>query len=1027
MSGANRGGRYAAALGLLLACPCAFALDPALNISQYGHFEWRYRDGFAKGVIEDITQTPDGFLWLGTSFGLLRFDGVKMVPWQPPEGQHLDSNAISRLLAARDGTLWIGTRKGLASWKDDKLTQYGELAGLTVAALIEDQAGSVWVGALGIPDGKLCEIQSGTVQCHPEIGWLGQGGGGLHEDAKGNLWVGLEKGVWKWRPGPPQFYPVPGEPNEFQGMADGKDGALLVPTTGSVLRLANGKSEVAYSFPPDLRQSRGYRMLRDRDGGLWVATSGGGIVHISPGQAGQGRFDTFSQTDGLTADNVLALFEDREGSIWVATTNGLDRFRGLPVVNYSARQGLPAAPVGSVLAASDGSVWFPTSDGLNRLNHSQLTVYHGHHEPAISGAREVVAVGLPGQALGSLFEDSRGRIWISSTTGIGYLENDRYFSTAAPGGITTGIGGDAAGNIWIGYTVQGLVRLTPDNQIQRMPWETFGRKDPSRLLRVDPVEGGVWLGFVNGGLEYFRGGQVRATYSAKDGLAEGRVNDLRVGKDGALWVSTDGGISRLKDGDIVTRTSKQGLPCSAVLWMLEDDDQSVWLGTPCGLARIAKSDWAAWLADPKHGLNPTIFDSADGAGMAAIAGAYAPRVAKSLDGKVWFNTEFAVAVIDPGHLAFNKLPPPVHIEQIRADGNLYGPNQGVRLPPLVRDVRIDYTALSLAAPEKTHFRYKLEGQDPDWKEVVNEREAQYTNLPPRNYRFRVIASNNDGVWNEAGASFDFSIAPAYYQTTWFLLLSIGAFFALLWGMYRLRLRQMDRQFNIRAEERINERTRIARDLHDTLLQSFQGVLLKFHALSYKLQDRPETRSELEAVIEQARTAITEGRDAVQGLRRSTLITNDLANTISILGDGLVDEQSAGEAPRFSIQVEGTSRNLRPLVRDEVYRIAAEAMRNAFRHAKARQIEVEIHYDRRELRLRIRDDGSGFDPQIVADGGLAGHHGLPGMQERAKLAGGKLAIWSRLNSGTEIELTIPSGIAYAKSTASSHDSAQGSES
>ena len=1021
MSGANRGGRYTAALGLLLACPCAFALDPALDISQYGHFEWRFRDGFAKGLIEDIAQTPDGYLWLGTSFGLLRFDGVKAVPWQPPEGERLPSNAIVRLLAARDGTLWIGTRNGLASWKDGKLTPYAELAGLPIAALLEDREGRMWVGGLGFPNGKLCEIRNSAVQCHPEIGGLGQGALGLHEDAKGNLWVGLEKGVWRWKPGPPQFYSLPDQIDGVQGMVDGEDGALLASTTGAVLRLADGKSQVAYSFPPGLRQFRGHRILRDREGGLWVTTLGGGIVHLH-----QGRTDVLSQADGLTGDNVLTLFEDREGNIWIATTNGLDRFRELPVVSYSAKQGVPAALVGSVLAATDGSIWFPTSDGLNRLNHGQLTVYRAHHELAIAGAREVVAVGLPGQALGSLFEDSGGRIFISSATGVGYLENDRYVSTAAPGGITTGIGRDAAGNIWIGYSDQGLVRLSPDNEIQRMPWETFGRKDPARLL-LDPVQGGLWLGFVYGGVEYFRDGQVRATYSAKDGLAEGRVNDLRLDRDGALWVSTDGGISRLKDGNIVTRTSKNGLPCDAALWILEDDNQSVWLGTPCGLARIAKSDWSAWLADPKHALNPTVFDSPDGARMAALAGAYAPRVSKSPDGKLWFFTQGAIGVIDPGHLAFNKLPPPVHIEQIKADGKVYDPSQRPRLPARVRDVWIDYTALSLAAPEKTHFRYKLEGQDPDWKEVVNEREAQYTNLSPRSYRFRVTASNNDGVWNEAGAALDFSIAPAYYQTTWFLLLSIGVFFALLWGLYQLRLRQMARQFNIRAEERVNERTRIARDLHDTLLQSFQGVLLKFHALSYKLQDRPETRSELEAAVEQARTAIAEGRDAVQGLRRTTLIANDLANSIGVIGEGLVADQPAGEAPRFSVQVEGASRNLRPLVRDEVYRIAAEAMRNAFRHAKARQIEVEIHYDRRELRLRIRDDGSGFDPQIIAAGGIAGHHGLPGMQERAKLAGGKLAIWSEVNSGTEIELTVPGAIAYAKSTGPSLDAAHGSES
>jgi signal transduction histidine kinase len=359
----------------------------------------------------------------------------------------------------------------------------------------------------------------------------------------------------------------------------------------------------------------------------------------------------------------------------------------------------------------------------------------------------------------------------------------------------------------------------------------------------------------------------------------------------------------------------------------------------------------------------------------------------------------------------------VHIELIVADRKEHEPKGSLQLPPLIRDLRIDYTALSLVAPEKVRFRYKLEGKDIDWQDAGERRQAFYNDLPPRSYRFRVMACNNSGVWNEAGASFDFSIDPKFYQTDWFRASCVAAFLGMLWWSYRMRLRYIAAQFNMRLDERVNERTRIARDLHDTMLQSFQGVLLKFHAVTFALPDRPaEAKKNLEKAIEEARAAIAEGRDAVQGLRSSTVLTEDIALAITTLGEGLAAEQGAASAPRFCVYVEGTARTLTPILRDELYRVAAEALRNAFRHAGARRIEVSIQYDKRELRLRVRDDGKGIDPQVLAEGGRAGHHGLPGMQERAKLAGGKLAVWSQLDSGTEIELSVSGAIAYAKTPA-----------
>jgi signal transduction histidine kinase len=356
----------------------------------------------------------------------------------------------------------------------------------------------------------------------------------------------------------------------------------------------------------------------------------------------------------------------------------------------------------------------------------------------------------------------------------------------------------------------------------------------------------------------------------------------------------------------------------------------------------------------------------------------------------------------------------VHIEHVTADGKIYDASNGLRLPARLRDLSIDYSALSLVAPEKVRFRYMLEGQDADWKEVVNDRQVQYSNLPPGPYRFRVTASNNSGVWNETGATLDFSIAPAYYQTRWFAAMMALGIAALLWAAYQLRVAQLGRQFHRTLDARVSERTRIARDLHDTLLQSFHGLLLQFQTASYLMTERPaEAKEKLDGAIEHAAKAITEGRDAVQGLRSSTIETNNLALAISAFGAELAADGS-GLRPAFHVAVEGETQELHPILRDEIYKIAAEALRNCFRHAQARQVEVEIRYASDEFRLRVRDDGKGIEQAILAAQGVEGHYGLRGMPERATLIGGRLAVWSEVGAGTEVELRLPARAAYATS-------------
>jgi len=961
----------------LACCSFAFALDPALDISQYAHTAWKVRDGFAKGIIYAIAQTPDGYLWLGTEFGLLRFDGIRAVPWRPPNGQ-LPSNDIPTLLVTRDGTFWIGTTKGLASLKDGKLTTYSELNGSRIFALLEDRNGAVWAATR-------------------EARIFGENVGPIDADAEGNFWVGFDKDSRKWKSGRPQSFEVWDSVPLQPALAELEQFAFPTAndkqlTKSVAAQLESGASTVLSQHlePPQI--------LRDRDGGLWVAIPDRGLVHIH-----QGKTDVFSEADGLSGDTVTGLLEDREGDVWAVTSNGIDRFREYAVPNFSTRQGLSSTKSVAIVGAKDGSVWIATYNGLNRWKDGRISVVN-----RIGSTQDP---GTPKGAPYSLFEDSERRIWLSTVQEFGYLENNRFVPVRdVHGGRITSMTEGPSGHLWLAKEEEGLLHLFQGRVVEKFPWTALGHNDDGRVVLADPSQHGIWLGFSAGGISYFADGAIRKSYSVAEGLGAGRVNRLRFGPRGALWAATENGLSRIKDDHVTTLTSKNGLPCDKVHWTVDDADHFVWVYTACGLVRIARTEMDAWVNDPSRSVPSTRFDVSDGvrpqSNPSAVHG-----VSKASDGRIWYVAFDGVSVIDPQHFPFNKLPPPVQIEQVTADRKTYDAAQGLRLPALVRDLAIDYVALSFVAPEEVKFRYKLEGYDNEWQDAGNRRQAIYTNLPPRSYRFRVLASNNSGVWNEEGALLDFSIAPAFYQTTWFRLAILVLFLFLLWVVYQIRVRQLAHQFNMTMEARVSERTRIARELHDTLLQSFQGLLLRFQSASKILPARPEeAKQRLDSALDQAAQAITEGRDAVQGLRSSAFETNDLANGITSIATELTSDSSGIESPAIDVEVQGAPRNLNPIVRDESYRIAGEALRNAFRHAQARLITVEIRYDKRHFHLTVRDDGKGIDDEAMLQHPV-GHFGLHGMRERAEIVGGRLEVWSKRDTGTEVELIVPGAVAY----------------
>jgi signal transduction histidine kinase/ligand-binding sensor domain-containing protein len=1008
------------ALSPLLMCPSALALDPSLGVSQYAHTAWQVREGFTQGYIRSIAQTPDGYIWLGTGFGLYRFDGVRVEHWQPPlNGAQLPSDFVTCLHVARDGTFWIGTMGGLASWRDGRLTRYPELAGLLIASILEDRNGTVWVGSSSLTSpGKLCAINGTNVDCHGSGDALPKGVGFLYEDSHDVLWVVAPDGVWRWRPGPPRLYHMPFATAVVPGLGEAGDGTLLIPLPGRLARFGGGKLETQHPYPAPARDVGGTRLLRDRDGGVWIGTAGAGVVHLH-----QGRADVFSQADGLSSDLVTSLFEDREGDVWVATLGGLDRFRNYAVTTYAQHEGFETIPGrGSVVMGKDGSIWIGTNDGLRMWNHGEVTIYGtaDNHESESRTVwlpvRYVASGGLRDHVSVSVFADNAGRILVATPYAFGYMENGRFVSIrGVPGGTVSSVAQDRQGNLWIANQDQGLQRLSKDGTVQQISWASIGHKDGAQSLAADRSTGGLWFGFNGGGVAYFSDGQIKETYGGAEGLGSGRVSALSIETDDTVWAATEGGLSRINNGRVLTLTSKNGLPCDAIHWITQDENHSFWLNMTCGLVRIERSELDAWAADPQRNVKTTVFDSSDGVSNAPIGLHAGSQVIWPPDGKMWFQGfSGGVSVIDPQHLPSNKIPPPVHIERVTANGKTYDASSELRLPPRIRDLKIDFAALSFVAPEKVQFRYQLEGQDRGWREVANDREAQYSNLPPGDYVFRVTAANNSGVWNEAGDTFHFSIAPTYYETNWFRALCVAAVLVLVWGLYRLRLHQLQRRFDAGSEARLSERTRIARELHDTLLQSLHGLMFQFQAARNMLPRRPdEAAAVLDSAIGATEQTITDSRGAIQHLR-SEMGEGDLEQWLTMTGQELARLHAAdGHAPVFRSTVEGERKTLSALPRDEIYRIAREILRNAFQHAQASRIEVEIRYDDREFRLRVRDDGKGVDSRVLEGGGTAGHWGVRGVRERAQQIGARLDFWSEAGAGTEVELTVPAAIAYEK--------------
>lgn len=981
---------------LCLGAASAWALDPSRHLSQYAHTTWRTQSGDFGGTPIEMTQTSDGYLWVGTNTGLVRFDGVRFVPWTPPPGQRLPDARIFALSGSRDGGLWIGTAYNVSHLVNGELTNYERPRG-RIEALLEDNDGAAWITRTQITDGQgpLCRIKGTNVRCFDKAdGMPFPYSAFLAKDTVGNFWVGGFFGVCRWKPGSCATY------FENKSLADRGIGAIQAIAAGAdgsfwAVREMSGPGLRLEQFKDGIWTSHVYQEIAannadvsalfvDRGNSLWIATANHGIYRIQGSSV-----DHFDRTDGLSSDAVGSFFEDREGTVWVVTSDGIDNFRNLQVATFSMREGMNADGASSLIAAHDGAVWVGNFEALNILRNNQLS--------AIGKDQ-----GLPGHNVTTLLEDHAGRMWVGVDGGLWVYDHGifRAILNANGGllGIVFSIVEGADQSIWV-RAGPNLYRIH-DFTVQD---ETTSPQITKAYILAARPQGGVVLGLTTGDLLRYNNGQ-ETTISPNDGIHVDQIRDIFVAPDDSIWGTTQQELFRWKDGRRENLTARNGFPCDRFYALLKVPG-FLWISAKCGFVKIADSELENWWEHPDRRVKTTVVGPLEGVqpGLTSLK----PQIARTSDGRLWFVNGRVLQMMDPDHPKRNLIPPPVHIEQVIADRETYGALDGLRLPALTRDLQIDYTALSFVAPEKVRYRYRLEPRDTYWQEPGIRRQAFYSDLAPGRYRFHVIACNNDGVWNETGATWSFAVQPAYYQTAWFRLMDVALAAFALWVLYRLRVRRMRQSMTARFDERIDERTRLAREFHDTLLQTIQASKMVADDALENTGDASYMQRALERVSGWLTQATQEGRAALNSLRTSTAEVNDLAEAL----ERAARECSLKVSMEFALVVDGIAQQLHPIVRDEIYRIGYEAIRNACSHSGGSRLEIDLSYAR-NLVLRVRDDGKGIPPK-VAGSGREGHFGLKGMQERALRVGGTLTLSSSAFSGTEVELIVPGNIVFTQ--------------
>jgi ligand-binding sensor domain-containing protein/signal transduction histidine kinase len=1019
-------------------------------------------DGLSQGFVVDILQDRRGFMWFATRDGLNRYDGHAFVVYKhnPTDDGSLSSNFIEDLLEDEHGYLWIATNGGVnkLDLTTERITRYlhdpdnpNSIGGGYVTSIARDSRGFLWFGTQSAGLDKF-DPATGTFAHYRNdsdgrfVGRITQ----VIADRQGDIWFAGDSGLFHLNQQAGRITRSSAISNDLRAdsLYEDETGDLWLLTHSPVVGLVryDRRLERFTKHPLDTGAvgvlastmtggSLNGKLLADGQSGFWVPSSQGLHYFDRRTERFRHRFQhDKTNPDTLDSDAVMSVYQDRSGVLWVGTEN-----TGVNILNFRQEQFLhhrhrPSDPhsispgrVKAIYEDRDGVLWlglYPRAvDRLDRKT-GQIT----HYLPK-RGDENTLGEGTN---VTSLYKDRAGDLWVGGGgSGLARLDqrNGRFRhyrqNPSDPNSLISDnvytVYGDRSGDIWVGGQY-GLSRFDPatDKFANYRPVPD----DPASLINwvwtiYQDSSGTLWLGTFGGALIRFDPNAEAVVIHAPDSrdphrLNGGGITTIHEDRTGTLWLGGFDGLYRYnrQSGTFARYTDRQGLPSSTIRCIQEDRSGRLWLSTQKGLSRFDPTLETFRNYDVTDGLQSDEFSD----------GCYRGR-----NGEIFFGGSNGFNAFVPEQVRDNPYVPPVVITNFRIF-NKAVPIGGEVLKkaiPYVDSLSLSYrdsvfsfefAALSYANSHKNRYRYRLEGFDPGWNEVGStQRLATYTNLDPRDYVFRVQGSNSDGVWNNEGVSLPILITPPWWRTNTFRALCVGLFLALLWAAYQFRMRQLQHAFDMTLEARVGERTRIARELHDTLLQGFHGLLLRFQTASYLLPDRPaDAKEKLDTAIQQAAKVITEGRDAVQGLRASPVARNDLAVAIRTLGDELGSAASAQHPPAFRIEVEGQARDLHPIVRDEIYKIAGEALRNAFRHAHPGRIEVDMRYDDEQFRLRVRDDGKGIDAAVLANQGIEGHYGLRGMPERAALIGGKLAVWSEVGAGTEVELRLPGTAAYATS-------------
>ena len=814
----------------LLAAP-AHTLDPNKRLTQYMHTSWRIQDGSLPAGMYHITQTSDGFLWLLSLPGdIYMFDGVRVLPWHLPAG--VSSKIAVNLFADRAGGLWVLGDRDIARVKDGLVTSRFELHARMFQAISEDPDGSLWI-ARRADDAPFCHVTDREVKCFGKADGIPISTiGTVLADGNGGFWLGgdSDAALVHWHAGlsePDRIEALKPGGSGIQSLARGPDGTLWVGLDGEGTGqgLATFKDGTVKSFITPTFDGSSLRigaLMFDRDGNLWVGTEGKGLFRIHGNVV-----DHYDHTNSLSGDSVWALFEDREGIVWAGTTSGIDSFRDPRVATFSPMEGLPRDLAAGLLASRDGTVWVANAGSLDHIVNGR-----------VSSIR--TGKGLPGQQVTSMLEDRAGNLWVGVDDNLYLFKDGRFRRLPEPNhqplGMVVGLTEDIDGNIWAACKghPRKLIRIR-DSQVREVfPMPQF----PPATIAADG-HGGIWMSTTKGDMALFRNGVVEGKFPLDPG---GYPITFQIipAADGSVLAGSEHGLVGWRQGKVQRMTTKNGLPCDGIITFIEDKEKRWWLYTRCGVVELADSELQRWWTNPDAVVQTRLFDQLDGAqpnnGSFRLA-------ATSPDGRVWFASGIVVQVVDPSRLSQKAPPAETYIESVIVDRKEFPATANLKISPHPRDLQIDYTSPTFLIPQRVKFRYRLEGYDRDWHEAGTRRQAFYTDLPPGKYTFRVVASNSDGVWDDTPARLDFSVTPAYYQTNWFLAFCAVFFMALLWAAYWWRVRQLRHEFEITLDARVGERTRIARDLHDTLLQSFHGVLLRLQTVSFLL---PEAGAEREA-------------------------------------------------------------------------------------------------------------------------------------------------------------------------------------